>query len=192
MKQLILFAFTLLSFSSFGQNNEIIYSISSFNNDFIKESAVSYYRNISNRQAIGLKANFNWNINDNYYQTEFYEGQLDLVHRTNLLKNSKFRLLGEYGISVKRTVQNFPVYDLFSPIIICGPFESHHLSGWNETNYLGLTMGFGFDVQIFKFIRLGVTYNTRKYFINDSDLLDINDIEQKWESNFNLNLGLNF
>ena len=195
MKQLILFAFTLLSFSSFGQTNEIIYSISFFNNDFIKESAVSYYRNISNRQAIGLKANFNWNINDEYYyQTEFYEGQLDLVHRTNLLKNSKFRLLGEFGMSVKRTVQNFPAYNPYT-ICICGPIEFEPeimLFDWDRTNYLGFTSGLGFDVQVFKVFRFGATYTARKYFINDSKTLVDIDEEKKWNSNFNLNLGVNF
>ena len=195
MKKLILFAFVLLVFSSFGQTNEIIYSFQSFNNDFIKESTVSYYRNISNRHAIGIRANFNWNINnEHYYQTEFYEGQLDLIHRTNLLKNSKFRLLGEFGMSVKRIVQNdvsFIAYPTcFCELTIYNPTTFQ--INWLRTNYLGPTLGLGFDIQVFKFIRLGATYNTKKYFINDSNLLNINDIEQKWESNFNLNLGLNF
>ena len=195
MKKLILFAFTLFAFSSFGQKNEIIYSISSFNNDFIKESTLSYYRNISNRQAIGLKTNFKWNIVDErFYKSEFYEGNLDLVHRQNFLKSNKFRLLGEFGMSVKRTVQH---HVISQTLCICGtgPFDTYQSSitnsGWVRTNHLGFTTGLGFDVQFLKRLRLGATFSLRKYFINDSTLIE-NIEEKKLDSNFNFNLGVNF
>ena len=187
MKRLLLFAFTLLlSLSVSGQKNEIIYSYHFFNTESFKENTFGYYRNFPSHHAVGLKANFNWDviIND-AYERELYIGQMDLVYRINFLKRTRFRLLSEFGMSVKRAIYHYK--DLIN--YIRPPMTPSRNS--QRKNFLGMTTGIGFDYQVFKAIKMGAAFGIKKYFNNEFSPLK-EDFESKWNSSFNLNLGLNF
>ena len=191
MKKLILFAFTLLlSLSSFGQKNEIIYSYHSFNNEFIKGNTFSYYRNVSNRHAIGIKNSLFWNIEKtDFYREQYYINQMDLVHRINVVRSPGVRIMGEFGMSAKTIAQRFEVfYD--DDVLIQENIDIPRNSS-NRTNYFGFTIGMGFDFPIIKRIRLGAYMGTNKYLIMESQTRE-KDFESKWEPNYSLNLGFKF
>ncbi|MFT5168028.1 MAG: hypothetical protein ACI8P3_003267 [Saprospiraceae bacterium] len=190
MKNLVLLVFLLLSFAAFSQYNEIIFSYQPFHKDIGNGGTLSYYKNISTNNAIGLRTNFHeFKESTLFYDVVRYNASIDLVHRYNFLKSQKIRFLGELGISTKRAVQNATSSPALGRPDTSG-FPSYLNKGWVKTNYLGFTSALGVDVSLFKIFNLGLGYDIKMYFINDND--DNTDERTRLISNLNVNLGVKF
>jgi len=131
MKNLFLVFFTFLTFSTFAQNNELTYSLQPIEDDYFgKGIAFSYFRNITPRQSIGLRTNLT-SKDYKYTPNSLHSGSIDLVNRWNLLKQQKFRLMGEFGVSALRIHEPSESYILFCGVVEPGTFLPHSIPEMN-------------------------------------------------------------
>jgi hypothetical protein len=189
LKALTLLIFLLISFASLAQHNEVILSYQPYHKEIGNGGNVSYYRNISKNNAIGLKTGFyKFAASTFFYDAISYTTSIDFVHRHNFIKSKKIRLLGEIGISTNRVIKNAERSPVLGRPDASG-FPSYLDKGWIKTNYLGLSSELGFDVSLFKIFNLGFGYYLKMYFLNDDD----NTRERtRYFSNLNINLGYKF
>ena len=195
MKNILLLVFMFFVVSTFAQNNEINLSYQWKKSEtYGKSASLSYFRNITNKQAFGVKAQFQGFATDSYYK--LYTGSIDMVNRWNLSKSKKFRFMIEAGVSAMRKFNHQYQYNSVNSFLFCGFIDpslpapiSHFSEYWTKTNHFGLSTGLGIDVLIFNSVLFGMDYGLKRYFLSDDSEIDE---EVEYLSNLSIKLGLKF
>ncbi|MFT5168027.1 MAG: opacity protein-like surface antigen [Saprospiraceae bacterium] len=169
MKNFLLLTFLFLTTTVFAQKNEVVISYLPLHIDaFGNGASLGYYRNLSGKNALGIKTSFNrLGENDYDYSKNF---SFDVVNRWNLSKANRFRFMTEIGVTALRRYQ--PVQN--HNIGWCGnstPQEINRMLAMYEgqkTNYFGFVSSLGFDFRVTKNISFGAGYLLKAYFTNNT------------------------
>lgn len=197
MKNILLLFFTCLSFSLIAQSNELVFSYQPFNNnDFGRQTSMSYYKYISQKTAIGIRTSVRVFDQAEYLKYDddikIYSGNIDFLSSWNLVQYKKIRLRADLGLTLKRERQ----YQWIIDPLFCGvidprfPSSSYtHMSEDNPmANQFGYTSGLALDLFIIKNLFLGINYNLKAYLPNDRSISE----EIDYDSILALNFGTKF
>jgi hypothetical protein len=189
MKNIILFTLLFLTTAVFAQKNEVVISYLPLHLDaFGNGTSLGYYRNLSGKTALGIKASYNrLGENDYNYSKNF---SLDVVNRRNLSKGTKFRFLTEIGVTALRRYQPSQLHN----IGWCGnstPAEINRMQEMydkKKINYFGFVSSIGFDFRLAKNISFGAGYILKAYLTNNIDQYN----EVSYLTNLNINTVIKF
>ena len=179
MKNILIFTFLVFSTSVFAQNNELVISFLPLHSDAYGQGvALTYYKNIYGKNAMGVRAGFNGHSRYSANDYDFSKNiSVDIVNRWNLSKGNKFRFLTEVGISALR--KHVPtIYNNYGCFVFCGNSTPEEINQYYEkskkqkANYLGFVSTVGFDFQATKNISFGAGYMVKAYFTNKTDQID--------------------
>ena len=189
MKNILLFTLLFLTTAVFAQKNEVVISYLPLHLDaFGNGTSLGYYRNLSGKTALGIKASFNKLGENKYNHSENFS--LDVVNRWNFSKETKLRFLTEIGVTALRRYQ--PTQSHY--IGWCGnstPAEINRMLAMYEKkkiNYFGFVSSLGFDFRVTKNISLGAGYILKAYFTNEVNQFN----EVSYLTNLNINTVIKF
>ncbi len=215
MKNILLVIFTFLSISVFAQSNEVVLSYQSFRSDLKKVLkdppirkglALSFYKNISPKSAIAVKVNTN-QTRPLGYSNRFRSLGLDVTSRRTLLQKYNIRIMGEFGIAVRRDYSELvDMDDIYEDlarnhsengVMFCGVIdvpqgsrmkEDYPGQKWFQSNHYGLTSIVSIDYTIMNKIIIGASYHYNVYWTTNEEMED----KKSRRLNFSLNLGYKF
>lgn len=154
MKPVFLLFFIGLLTASYAQQHELsVFFQQNTDKNLGKGQSLNYYGQIGLHQALGIKLLYTVPEN-NYSRYDLKALGLDFTHRWNLSKREKVRFTFESGVAALYTFNEPSDGSNFG----CNCSSFVPLPEAQDYLYLGYTAGLGFDVQVFKVLKLGIGY----------------------------------